>query len=247
MCEEDTIRSLDLACHHRLQRYGLRRLQCVCFHTDMDETILEISPSFQTIPTTAMGNSQSLEDDQSVRIANLTELPLVYVISQIGPLYWGVIQPGQRVTRCTGRVWFTIDCFPYNGENEPQTKDAVIATLVPTLLGLGVVAISGGAFMGAAAAAAPLAGTAQAALAPLLPVTAAPGVVGTVAAGSAGYQAFEWSAKIHGLVVKKEHVEESTKSAKKTGHYANGDWLHVHGGPKKGVNSEEWKRLHFVT
>ena len=247
MCEEDTIRSLDPACHHRLQRYGLRSLRCVCSFTDTNGTILEINLSFETIPATAMGNSQSLEDDQSVRIANLTELPLVYVISQIGPLYWGVIQPGQRVTRCTGRVWFTIDCFPYNGENEPQTKDAVIATLVPTLLGLGVVAISGGAFVGAAAAAEPLAGTAQAALAPLLPVTAAPGVVGAVAAGSAGYQAFEWSTKIHGLVVKKEHVEESTKSATKTGHNANVDWLHVHGGPRKGVDSAEWKRLHFVT
>ena len=51
-----------------------------------------------------MGNSQSREENESVRIANQTEVPLVYVLSMLGPLYWGVIQPGDRVTRQTGRV-----------------------------------------------------------------------------------------------------------------------------------------------
>lgn len=194
-----------------------------------------------------MGNEQSLESDQSVRIANLTEVPLVYVISQVGPLYWGVIQPGERVSRHTGRVWFTVDCFPYDGHNEPQTKDAVIATLVPTILGLGVVAVGGWAFMGAAAAATPIAGTAQAILAELLPLSAAPEVAGAIAGGSAAFTAFGASEKIHGWVVTKKQVEDSMTSVRKTGHYANGDWLHVHGGPRKGVNPEEWGRLHFVS
>jgi hypothetical protein len=193
-----------------------------------------------------MGNQQSLESDQSVRIANFTGIPLVYVISQVGPLYWGVIQPGERVTRCTGRVWFTIDCFPYDGDNEPKTEDAVIATLVPTLLGLGVVAVGGWAFMGAAAAATPVAGTAQAALAQLLPLSAAPGVAGTIAGGGAAVNAVGVSAKVYDITVKKKHVEESMRSVRKTGHYANGDWLHVQGGPRKGVNSEDWGRLYFV-
>lgn len=58
-------------------------------------------PIFRT-QAHGMGNEQSLARDQSVRIANLTEIPLVHVISQIGPLYWGVLQPGERVTRWTG-------------------------------------------------------------------------------------------------------------------------------------------------
>lgn len=75
---------------------------------------------------------------QSVRIFNNTELPLVFVVSQIGPLYWGVLQPGERAVRVTGRVWFTITCFPYTGDNEPTVTSAVLSTLIPTIAALGV-------------------------------------------------------------------------------------------------------------
>ncbi|KAG9853808.1 hypothetical protein KCU98_g3019, partial [Aureobasidium melanogenum] len=192
-----------------------------------------------------MGNQQSLETGQSVRIANLTEIPLVYVISQVGPLYWGVIQPGERVTRCTGRVWFTVQCYPYNGKNEPQTGDAVVATLFPTLIGLAVVVSGGLAFAGAAAAAAPLAGTAQATLASLLPLSEAPLVVGAMAGGAAASTTYKVGQTVYSIV-KKEELEHSLKPARKTGHYANGDWIHVHGGPKKDVPSYQWEPLHFV-
>ena len=64
-----------------------------------------------------MGNAQNA----GVRIANLTEVLLVYVIKQVGPLYWGVIKPGKRVSRHTGRVWFTVVTYPYDGTNEPTT------------------------------------------------------------------------------------------------------------------------------
>ena len=57
-----------------------------------------------------MGNSQSMEENHSVRIANETEIPLVYVLSMLGPLYWAVVQPGERVTRQTGKFWFTVTC-----------------------------------------------------------------------------------------------------------------------------------------
>ena len=113
----------------------------------------------------------TLERDQSVRIANFTEIPLVYVISQLGPLYWGVVQPNERVTRCTGRVWFTVTCYPWNGSNEPDTGHAVLQTLMPSLAMLGVVVTGGIAAIGAGVAAT---GTAAAALAPILPITATP-------------------------------------------------------------------------
>lgn len=193
-----------------------------------------------------MGNQQSLETDQSVRIANLTDIPLVYVISQVGPLCWGVLRPGKRITRCTGGVWFTIDCYAYDGINEPKTQDAVLATLVPTLLALRVVATGGWACFSAAAAAIPAAGTAQAALASLLPLSEAPLVTGVIAGGKAAATASALAVPAHKILVKKEVLESSLKPARKTGHYANGDWIHVHGGPRKGLEPYEWKPLHFL-
>lgn len=197
--------------------------------------------------TVTMGNEQSLEQNQSVRIANFTEFPLVYVISQLGPLYWGVIQPGERVTRCTGRFWFTIDCFAYDGTNEPETKNAVVQTLVPALGILGVLVSGGWAFMGAAAAAAPTVGTAQAAFVPLLPVCEAPLAVGALAGGKAAASAFAVAETANKLLVSKDCLERGLKAAQKKGHYANGDWLHVRGGPQKGVDPAEWQGLRFET
>jgi len=191
-----------------------------------------------------MGNEQSLESDQSVRIANFTEFPLVYVISQVGPLYWGVLQPGERVTRCTGRVWFTIDCFAYDGTNEPKTDKAVLQTLIPSLAVLGVF-VTGGWAWAAASAALPAAGTAQAALLPLLPISEAPLAIGAVAGGKAVVTAFGAAKVAQEVLVSKEHLERGLKPAHKTGHYANGDWLHVRGGPKTGVDGSAWGGFRF--
>lgn len=70
--------------------------------------------------------------------------------------------------------------------------------------------------------------------------------VGAVAGGKAAVAASAAAATAHNKFVKKDVLESSLKPAHKTGHYANEDWLHVHGGPQKGLEPYEWKPLHFV-
>lgn len=88
-------------------------------------------------------------------------------ILQVGPLYWGVLQPGERASWSVGRVWFTIDIYPYDGKNEPSTTQAVVSILVPTVTALAAALTAG-------LAAVPAAGTAAAALAPLVASEAVP-------------------------------------------------------------------------
>ncbi len=177
-----------------------------------------------------------MEENHSVRIANETEIPLVYVLSMLGPLYWGVVQPGQRVTRQTGRVWFTVTCYPYDGKNEPSNTQAVLGVLIPASIGIIVVATGGLA----AAAAAPAAGTAAAALAPM--VTSA-FVAGGAAATSAALTVIG-----PGVALKKEFVDAAKRALNQvevTGHFANGDWLHVRGGIKKNEPYSAWHPMRF--
>lgn len=182
-----------------------------------------------------MGNEQSA----SVRIANQTEVPLVYVISQVGPLYWGVIQPGERVTRVTGRVWFTVKCYPYDGQNEPATKDAVLGVLIPTVAAIAVVITAGMA----AATTIPAAGSYAAVLASIARDARAT-IEST--AGAA------WvSDKLYGSISKKVR-EAFTRDASrclncvtKHGHYANGDWIHVRGGIQKKKKHSAWQPMRF--
>ncbi|CAM6100183.1 unnamed protein product [Calypogeia fissa] len=170
-----------------------------------------------------------MADWQSVRIANQTEIPLVYVISQVGPLYWGVIQPGERVTKITGRVWFTITCYPYDGKNEPTTMEAVLGVLIPTAAAL-FIAITAGV---AAAGAIPAAGTAAAALQPLV---AGPAFVGIGAEVGAGGAATTAAITAKNALIKS--IERAYNKVEKTGHYANGDWIHVRGGIKKNAHGD---------
>ena len=42
------------------------------------------------------------------RIKNCTQWPLTVSLDQVGPLYYGLVQPGEIFQRDTGAVWFTI-------------------------------------------------------------------------------------------------------------------------------------------
>ena len=183
-----------------------------------------------------MGNEQSMIDNASVRIANQTEVPLVYVLSMLGPLYWGVLQPGDTITRQTGRVWFTVTCFPYTGDNEPTNSQAVLGVLIPAAIGIITIATGGLAL----AAAAPAAGTAAAALAPLATSVF---VAGGTAATSTALAAIR-----PGNFLYEKFVESATRALNKvgkTGHYANGDWIHVRGGIAKNQPHSSWQPMRF--
>ena len=179
-----------------------------------------------------MGNEQSRIESQSVRIANETEVPLVYVLSMLGPLYWGVLQPGERVARQTGRVWFTVTCYPYTGDNEPTNTQAVLGILIPAAAGIIILATGG------AALAAPAAGTAAAALAPL--------VTSTLVAGGAAATGTALTLFRPGTVLYEKFVEAATRAlnkVEKKGHYANGDWIHIRGGIVKDQPYSAWQPM----
>ena len=184
-----------------------------------------------------MGNAQNA----GVRIANLTEVPLVYVIKQVGPSYWGVIKPGKRVSRHTGRVWFTVETYPYDGTNEPTSWQAVKGPFLVSISAFATVAIGGAAAM----AAVPAAGSCAAALAPIVTSPIVAGLLaGTCSAGSAiaAAEAFNGISK---EILEKQLIK-TCNHVSKAGHYANGDWIHVKGGPKKDVSPMQWKTMHFV-
>jgi hypothetical protein len=136
-------------------------------------------------------------------------------------------------------VWFTVTCYPWDGNNEPTTKDAVLSVLIPTVGALILAATAGFA----AIAAAPAAGTAAAALWPLLGITEGATAAGLVtAAGYIGATSTACSVAQRHLVYNLERV---TNRVEKTGHYANGDWIHVRGGPRRGVDSGIWQPMNF--
>lgn len=87
-----------------------------------------------------------------VCVANESEIPVVVVVSQAGPLYWTALQPGQSWTQETGKVWFTLEVYPYTGNNEPTKLDAAVSVLVPTGAALAAV-VTGGLGAGFASAA----------------------------------------------------------------------------------------------
>lgn len=154
-------------------------------------------------------------------------------------MHWGVLQPGQRRQVNTGRVWFTLACYPYDGNNEPTTKDAVLGVLIPTVGALVLAATAGVA----AVMAAPAAGTAAAALWPMVGAFEGATATGIVtAAGFVGATSKGCSLAQKHLVMDLERV---VGKVEKSGHYANGDWVHVRGGPKKGVNSGDWQPMRF--
>jgi hypothetical protein len=174
--------------------------------------------------------------DESVRISNETEIPLVYVIGMAGPMYWGVLQPEERMTKETGRVWFTVTCYPYDGHNEPTTQQVVLGNLIPAAAAIFVIATGGMA----AAGAIPAAGTAAAALAPLVEAPALAGLVASIVATPAA-----WSVATGTQRVFLDSLERAMNKVEKTGHYANGDWLNVRGGIKKGQDFSAWQPMRF--
>lgn len=187
-----------------------------------------------------MGGNQSREEDQSVRIANQTEWPLCYIISQANPLYYGVIQPGDRITRQTGRVWFTVSTFPYTGTGEPSYAQVVAAELVPTVLDLLKIGLRKWGDD---------AGKLSAGIIEKFQVIVKPHLDGNMLPASFKEQ----DAKVVDIggvkyTVKGEFatkLEGSLNRVSKSGHYANGDWLHVRGGPKAGVDWRSWEAMRF--
>ena len=106
---------------------------------------------------------------------------------------------------------------------------------------LATVATGGAASM----AAVPAAGSCAAALAPIVTSPIVAGLLaGTYSAGSA-IAAAETFNEISKETLEKQLIN-TCNHVSKAGHYANGDWIHVKGGPKKDVSPMQWKSMRFV-
>jgi hypothetical protein len=82
-----------------------------------------------------------------INVRNETDVPVLFVLSQLSPLHWTRVDPHETVHIDCGRVWFTISTEPYNAETEPTGAEvamriaAITATTVLTggILGIGLV------------------------------------------------------------------------------------------------------------
>ena len=110
-----------------------------------------------------------------VSVCNNTGIELLFTLSQVGPLHWERVLPGNTKKIDCGKVWFTVSAKLWDG-NEPDDWDVA----KPFVIGIGAgVAIVGGVAAIAIAAPAAAAGTATAGT-----VAAVEG--GAVAAGTGG-------------------------------------------------------------
>mmetsp|Transcript_7485 Transcript_7485/g.25321 ORF Transcript_7485/g.25321 Transcript_7485/m.25321 type:complete len:162 (-) Transcript_7485:55-540(-) len=60
----------------------------------------------------------------SLSVTNRTEVPILVVLSQLTPLHWAVIPPGDTHEFSTGRVWYTVSAdFHLPGARTPSTAE----------------------------------------------------------------------------------------------------------------------------
>ena len=84
---------------------------------------------------------------------NDSEIPILVVCSQLTPLHWGRVEPGETFNPGNvlnmGRVWFTVSVSVYDERNVP-TLTAVVASIVA--LSASVIFLAGPAYFVALAA-----------------------------------------------------------------------------------------------
>jgi hypothetical protein len=69
-----------------------------------------------------------------IAIHNKTDIPILVICSQLTPLHWGKVLPGEtwnvdNATCHMGRVWFTVSVSVYDEKNVP-TREGVAARIV---------------------------------------------------------------------------------------------------------------------
>ncbi len=157
------------------------------------------------------------------KIVNKTDFPIQVSLNQVGPLYWGIVEPGKTWHRPTGAVWFTIKAETFiEGESKKiKNKDAIIpvaklvAATLYTAFTAGTGAIAAAAAGGAGALSTSVAGVSGALIASGLPATSALAIGGALVGGGTGSAAY----KVAEEALKKVFSEENV-TARKVGCYA---------------------------
>ncbi len=125
-------------------------------------------------------------------IRNETIWPVQISLNQVGPLYFGVIEPGEYFVRNTGAVWFTVRASLFLDERSRITPQdailpvaAIVGTVALAALTAGSAAFAGGPALAAAGAAGVSGVTGLSSAAALATATAASSLVGAGFSASA--------------------------------------------------------------
>lgn len=89
------------------------------------------------------GNSMA----PGMHVRNETEVPLLVVLSQLSPLHWARVEPGETQHIECGRVWFTVSTQVYDKSMEPTAAGVAlrigaitaVTLLTGAILGVGLV------------------------------------------------------------------------------------------------------------
>jgi hypothetical protein len=171
-------------------------------------------------------------------IKNDTIWPLQISLNHAGPLYYGIVQPGEYFVRDTGAVWFTIKAALFLDEKDRITPltavlpvAAIVGTVIVAAVTAGSTAFAGGPALAAAGAAGASGVTGLSSAAALATATAASTLVG--AGFSAGAALVVGGAVVGGTgaalsattkAVLSDIFKNENISASKAGAYAGPPW-----------------------
>jgi len=83
-----------------------------------------------------------------IKVRNETPIPILIVCSQLTPLYWGKIMPGETWNlnneQKMGKVWFTCHVSAYSQKDEP-TAASVAASIAAMTVATPLILLTGGA------------------------------------------------------------------------------------------------------
>ena len=82
-----------------------------------------------------------------INVRNETGIPLLFVLSQLSPLHWTRVEPGETQHIDCGRVWFTVSTQVYDRDIEPTAAGVAlrigaitaVTLLTGAVLGVGLV------------------------------------------------------------------------------------------------------------
>ena len=171
-------------------------------------------------------------------IKNDTIWPLQISLNQVGPLYYGVIQPGESFVRSTGAVWFTIKAGVFLDEKDRITSwdvfwpiAGVTASVLITAATAGAAAYAAGPALAATGAAGIAGVTGLSSASALATATAASTLVG--AGFSAGAALVVGGVVVGGTgaalsatatAALRDIFSQKNTAASKAGCYAGPDW-----------------------
>lgn len=80
-----------------------------------------------------------------IKVRNESGVTVLFVLSQLTPLHWAKVEPGETLHMKCGRVWFTVSVDGYDEDDEPSAAGVaarIAAITTATVLTGGVLGIA---------------------------------------------------------------------------------------------------------